>query len=135
MGLRLAGEDEGPSPGAADPEFVKRCESFFLEKQVAVQKPRLILALGKHSIKFVAGLSPDLAKWKECKTFPELDDSDLGPLVTKVRFNSSKPVTVVALVHSGRRKGNVWRRRYRGETGEAAELKMLKKALKKSRLR
>ena len=67
MGLRLTGKGTGQSPGAADPEFVERCESFFLDKQIMVQKPRLILALGKHSIKFIAQLSPDLAEWKECK--------------------------------------------------------------------
>jgi uracil-DNA glycosylase len=137
IGLRITGKGTGQSPGAADPEFVERCESFFLDKQIMVQKPRLILALGKHSIKFIAGLSPDLAEWKECETFPELDDSDLGPLVKKVRFNNSKPATVVALVHpAGRNMGNALRNRhYRGKQGEAAELKMLKRALKKSGLR
>ena len=67
MGLRITGKGTGQSPGAAGPEFVERCESFFLDKQIMVQKPRLILALGKHSIKFIAQLSPDLAEWKECK--------------------------------------------------------------------
>ena len=134
MGLRLEGEDEGPSPGAADREFIKRCEAFFLDEQISVQKPCLILALGKHAIRFIARLSPDLTGWKECKTFPALDNSDLGPLVEKVHFKSSKPVTVVALVHPSRRKGNVWRRRYRGAEGEDAELAMLKDALKQSGL-
>ncbi len=136
MGLRITGKGTGQSPGAADPEFVECCKSFFLDKQIMVQKPRLILALGKHSIKFIAQLSPDLAEWKECKTFPELDDSDLGPLVKKVRFNNSKPATVVALVHpAGRNMGNALRNRhYRGKQGEAAELAMLKDALEQSNL-
>ena len=137
MGLRITGKSTGQSPGAADPEFVKRCASFFLDKQITVQKPRLILALGKHAIEFIAGLSPDLAEWKECKTFPALDNSDVGPVVKKVHFNGSKPVTVVALVHpAGRNLGNTFKnRRYRGAEGEDAELKMLKSALKKSGLK
>ena len=136
MGLRITGKVTGQSPGAADPEFVKRCESFFLEKQIAVQKPRLILALGKYSIKFIAQLSPDLAEWKKCKTFPQLDDSDLGPLVKKVRFNGSKPTTVVALLHPSTRHGNARHRgSYKGQSGIDAELKMLKRALKKSGLK
>ena len=135
MGLMKGKKNTGEFP--KNPQFVECCESFFLEKQIVVQKPRLILALGKHSIKFIAGLSLDLAEWKKCKTFPALDDSDLGPVVTKVRFNDSKPLTVVALVHpAGRNLGNTLKnRRYCGKEGEAAELKMVKKALKKSGLR
>ncbi len=137
MGLRSIGKSTGPSPGMADPKFVERCESFFLDKQLPVQKPRLIIVLGAEARKFIAQLSSDLAKWKECKTFLELDDSDLGPVVKKVRFNGSKPTTVVALVHpAGRNLGNVLKnRRYRGKRGEAAEMKMLRRALKKSGLK
>lgn len=133
MGLRVAGGPTGPSPGADDPKFVKRCKSFFLDKQITVQKPRLILVLGAEARKFIAQLSPDLAEWKECETFTELDD--LGP-VKKVRFNNSKPVTVVALVHpAGRKLGNTLKNRhYHGEKGEDAESKMLNRALKKSGL-
>ena len=136
MGLRITDKSTGQSPGAVDPKFVERCESFFLEKQIVVQKPRLVLALGKYAIKFVAGLSSDLAEWKECKTFPALDDSDVGPVVKKVRFNDSKPATVVALVHpAGHNMGNAFKdRRYCGKKGECAELAMLKDALKQSGL-
>ena len=133
MGLRVAGGPTGPSPGADDPKFVERCESFFLEKQIAVQKPRLILALGDHSIDFIAGLSCDLTEWKKCKNFKELDD--LGP-VKKARFNDSKPTTVVALLHPRTRHGNArYRGSYKGQSGIDAELKMLKTALKKSGLK
>ena len=133
MGLRVVGGPTGPSPGADDPKFVERCESFFLEKQIAVQKPRLILALGDHSIDFIARLSCDLTEWKKCKNFKELDD--LGP-VKKARFNDSKPATVVALLHPSTRHGNARHRgSYKGQSGIAAELKMLKRALKKSGLK
>ena len=134
MGLRSTGKSTGPSPGMVDPKFVEHCQLFFLGKQLPVQKPRLILVLGAEARKFIAQLSPDLAEWKECKTFTGLDDSVVGPVVKKVRFNGSKPVTVVALVHPSRRKGNVWRRRYRGKKGEAAELAMLEDALRLSEL-
>ncbi len=135
MGLRNTGKSTGPFPGMVDPKFVERCQLFFLDKQLPMQKPRLIIVLGAEARKFIAQLSPNLTEWKECNTFTELDASNLGTLVKKVRFNGSKPATVVALVHPSRRKGNVWRRRYRGKKGEAAELKMLKDALKKSGLR
>ena len=93
--------------------------------------------LGAEARKFIAQLSSDLAEWKECRTFTELDDSDLVPLVKKVRFNSFKSATVVALVHpAGRNLGNTLKNRhYRGKEGEDAESKMLKSALKKSGLK
>ena len=137
MGLRITGKSTGQSPGATDPKFVKRCESFFLDKQLPMQKPRLILVLGVEARKFIAQLSPNLAEWKECRKFKELDDSHVGPLVQEVRFNGFKPVTVVALVHpAGRNMGNALKDRcYRQAKGAAAELKMLKRALKKSGLK
>ena len=137
MGLRATGKSTGQSPGMVDPKFVERCQLFFLDKQLPMQKPRLIIVLGAEARKFIAQLSPDLAEWKKCETFMELDDSNLGPVVKKVRFNGSKPTTVVALVHpAGRNLGNVLKnRRYRGARGEAAEMKMLRRALKKSGLK
>lgn len=137
MGLRITDKSTGQSPGMVDLKFVKRCQSFFLDRQLPMQKPRLILVLGAEARKFIAQLSPDLGEWKECETFTELDDSDLGPVVKKVRFNGSKPITVVALVHpAGRNMGSALKnRRYRGKEGEDAESKMLKKALKKSGLK
>ena len=131
MGLRRVRKDTGRSPGAADPKFVKRCESFFLNYQIPTQEPRLIVALGKHSIDFIAGLSCDLTEWKKCKNFKDLDD--LGP-VKSVSFNSSNPTTVVALVHPSMRNSNAKHRRYGEKKGEAAELAMLKDALKQAKL-
>ena len=134
MGLMKGKKNTGEFP--KNPEFVECCQSFFLDKQIPMQKPRLILALGKYSIEFIADLSPDLVGWKKCKTFPALDDSDLGPVVKKVRFNGSKPTTVVALVHPAAQWTKTFKNRhYRGKAGEAAELKMLKSALKKSGLK
>ena len=134
MGLRVAGGHTGPSPGADDPKFVERCESFFLDKQIAVQKPRLILALGEHPIKFLAGLSSDLAAWRQWQGFKKLDAS--GPLISDVRFEeaSEQSATVVALVHPSMRNSNAKHRRYCGKEGKAAELAMLKDALKQSGL-
>ena len=133
MGLRLEEKSTGQSPGAADPEFVERCWSF-LALQIAIQKPHLILALGEYPIKSIAGLSPDLVTWRRWQGFKKLDAS--GPLKNRVRFKGApeQSATVVALVHSSYRQVNVKHRRYGGLTGEAAELAMLKAALKQSGL-
>ena len=134
MGLSVGDRNTGPSPGARDPEFKRRCESFLIE-QIAVQKPRLILTLGRFVPAFIAALSPGLAAWRRCASFSELDDS--GPLKQDVQFDGAVDLAtvVVALVHPSLRKGNVWRRRYQEWTGNDAELAMLKKAVELAAIR
>ena len=137
MGLRPeSGPWGGLSPGAKDREFVQRCESF-LDTQIEVQKPRLILALGKHAITFIARLSNKLDAWKPWPGFEKLDDKEQA-LISDVCFQGApdQTVTVVALVHpSGHNMGNTLKnRRYRGETGKDAEIAMLKDALRLSGL-
>lgn len=134
MGLSIGDSNTGPSPGAKNPEFKRRCESFLAE-QIAAQQPRLILTLGRFVPKFIAALSPGLAAWRRCASFSELDDS--GPLKQDVQFDGSvdRATVVVALVHPSLRQGNVWRRRYQEWTGNDAELAMLKKAVKLAAIR
>ena len=99
-----------------------------------MQKPRLILALGEYPIKFIAQLSSDLAAWRRWQGFKKLDAS--GPLISDVRFKGSEEqtATVVALVHPSMRNSNAKHRCYCGKEGKAAELAMLKDALKQSGL-
>ena len=137
MGLRPeCGPFKGPSPGAKDREFVQRCESF-LNTQIEVQKPRLILALGKHAITFIARLSDKLDAWKPWPGFEKLDDKEQA-LISDVCFQGApdQTVTVVALVHpSGHNLGNTLKnRRYCGKTGKDAEIAMIKDALRLSGL-
>ena len=107
---------------------MRRCRSF-LDKQIEVQKPRLILTLGLEVPWFIEPLSSRLKAWRGYESFGDLDVA--GPLISDVDFEGAleQPVTVVALVHPSQRRRNVWRRRYRGLSGEAAELSMLKDAL------
>ena len=127
MGLIEGEKNTGEFPGASDQTFVQRCRSF-LEKQIEVQKPRLILTLGSWVPWFIEPLSSHLAAWRGYETFGELDAS--GPLKNDVRFKGSgeQAVTVVALVHPSMRNSNVRHRRYCGQTGKDAELKMLQDA-------
>ncbi len=128
MGLSEGDSNTGPSPGAKNREFKRRCESF-LSEQIAIPKPRLILTLGRFVPKFIASLSPALAPWKRCVSFAGLDDS--GPLKQGVHFGDARQRTtvVVALVHPSQRNRNVWRRRYRERRGNDAELAMLEEAV------
>ena len=115
----------GESPGAKDPEFKRRCRSLLAE-QIAVQRPRLILALGRFVPEFLAALSPDLAEWRKWPGFQALDAS--GPL-KRVNFadTGEQATTVVVLMHP-----SAWNRqcrRYRGKVGHDAELTMLREAM------
>ena len=127
MGLRP--ESGGPPPGADD--FKQRCESF-LDKQIEVQKPRLILALGEHAITLIARLSTKLDAWRKWQSFKKLDDNNLS-LISKVCFKDApeQPVTVVALMHPSMRKLNLklYLRHYCGQKGNDAEIAMIKDAL------
>ena len=96
-----------------------------------MQKPRLILALGRFVTEFIAPLSPDdLAEWRKWRKWSGLDVS--GP-VKRVHFDfddtGDYTTTVVALVHPSMRRSNLRWRRYRGRTGNEAELAMLKMLL------
>ena len=123
--LPAAPTNTGESPGAKDPEFKRRCR-LLLAEQIAVQRPRLILALGRFVPKFLASLSPDLAEWRKWPGFQALDAS--GPL-KRVRFDDTgeQATTVVVLLHP-----SAWNRkcrRYRGQVGHDAELTMLREAM------
>ncbi len=135
MGLSAGKGNTGPSPGAKNREFKQRCESFLAE-QIAVQEPRLILALGRFVPGFIASLSADLTSWRRCRSFKKLDDS--GPLKHGVRFigdSRERATVVVALVHPSMRNRNVWRRRYQGHTGADAESAMLTDAVELAAIR
>ena len=133
MGLIEGEGNTGEFPGVNDSGFVQRCRSF-LDRQIEMQQPRLILTLGSWVPWFITPLSSGLAVWRGYESFRDLDVS--GPVISDVRFKGTpeKPVTVVALMHPSQRRRNIWRRRYRGLKGEAAELAMLKDALKQSGL-
>ena len=133
MGLKEGEDNTGEFPGVNDSGFVRRCQSF-LDKQIEVQKPRLILALGSWVPWFIEPLSSRLKAWQGYETFKDLDAS--GPLISDVRFKGTaeQPVTVVALLHPSMRNSNIRHRRYCGLKGNDAELAMLQEALKLSGL-
>ena len=131
--LRGCPTNEGESPGARDPKFRRFCERL-LDRQIAEQKPGLILTLGQYAPKFLASLTPDLDEWRKWPGFRALDASASGP-VRHVHFGETrKQTTVVALLHPSGRDRNLHLRHYGGRTGNEAELAMLKEALAAAQL-
>jgi uracil-DNA glycosylase len=128
MGLRKGSKNTGKFPGATDPDFVDRCRAF-LSKQIAFQKPRAILTLGTWVPSLLAPLSPNLSPWSKAKTFHAIDNA--GGLIPNCRFDGvPTPIHVAALTHPSLRGSNINRRQFGSKTGNAAELALVKKALK-----
>ncbi len=132
MGLRAGSQNTGRFPGARDPGFVERCRAFLAE-QIRAQEPRLILTLGSHVPAVIAPLSADLAPWLGTPSLKALDEAGY-PVVPAASFPSvpGHKVTVAALVHPSIRWASVLRRRYGTLEGDAAEVSILKDALRSS---
>lgn len=134
MGLRSDGKATGPYAGVRDRSFTERCASF-LNRQIAVQKPQLILVLGNQALRMIRRLAPSLEhRWGRGATITSVDADNAG-LVQRVLFPDAGPVTasVAVLVHPCMRNSNVHRRRFslRGKcfVGDEAEVVLLEEAL------
>lgn len=134
MGLRAGSAATGPFPGARDASFVRHCVGF-LETQIRAQRPTLIVTLGVNVPPLLARLSPQLSRWANARGLKQLDTS--GPVRARVRIGAEPTVetTVVALTHPSMRHASVRHRRYQGESGDPAELLMLREALAVAPLR
>lgn len=132
LGLREGAATTGRFPGANNPEFVDRCRKFFLQ-QVAVQQPRLVLALGAYVPQFLAPLSQQLeAVWTTTSSFSRRD-KDKTSIRTKVIFQNvnHRPCVVASIIHPCMRNSNVKHRHWheRNLHGDAAELALLQHAV------
>jgi hypothetical protein len=122
-------ESSGRFPGADNHSFVYRCRAFLL-KQIQMQKPRLMLTLGKEVPPVLAPLARELtAAWSGATTLQELDHRDTA-LVRGARFPGAPHLTtLVALTHPANREPNVKRRRYHGLEGNGAEHALVRDGL------
>ena len=127
MGLRRGSQNTGRFPGARDLSFVDRCRRFLL-KQISLQKPRAILALGRFVPAVIAPLSRRLHGWARARTFSDLDA--VSPIIDDVVFAgiTTPACSVVALTHPCLRGSNIRRRRYGALVGHEAELALVREA-------
>lgn len=129
MGLRMGAHATGQFPGQSDCKFVCHCQHFFLH-QLAVQKPKLILALGNHVPGFLNSITPALSAWRKCNTFMKRDLAGCS-VVKNVQLLAGDPsyrAAIVSLTHPSFRRLNVHRRFWKGFEGNAAEIEMIKYA-------
>lgn len=129
LGLRAGAATTGPFPGSRDHVFVEYCRRFLVH-QIETQKPSVILSLGINVPLHLGRLSPQLADWSLHQGLKYLDAG--GPVRFGVTFEGLDDVrtTVVALTHPSLRSASVRLRRYRSATGDAAELAMLRDAMR-----
>ena len=133
MGLRQGVAVTGPFPGRSSPEFVARCQEFFL-RQVALQQPKIVLALGTHVPKFLAPLSRQLTCWKSPADFRGRDANNLA-LIANVKFHRApQRCVVVSIVHPSFHDQNVRLRHWRGRVGDAAELALVFEAKRRTNI-
>lgn len=135
MGLRSDGRATGEYAGACDAGFTQRC-SKFLERQIATQKPHLIITLGSNVLRVMTMIAPALLEsWGTRPTLKSID-AGKGGLVRDVDFPDAESVlaNVVVLVHPCMRNSNVHKRTFRVDgrllAGNAAEIALLAGGLK-----
>lgn len=134
MGLRAGTATTGVFPGACDDAFVAHCQRVLL-MQLSVQRPSLIITLGLNAPRVLAALSPSLKGWENAAGFRSLNNNNA--VVRKVVFQgiADYATTAVALIHPSLRQASLRYREYRGLRGDAAEITMLKDAIRFSRSR
>jgi uracil-DNA glycosylase len=125
MGLGL--KNVGTFPGAHDDRFVKNCRDL-LGFALKLQRPRLVLVLGRHVPRRIAAMAAALKPWMTCHSLRQIDERGLA-IVEGVDVDGvGSPFTAVVLTHPSHHRLNVWRRRFRGLDGEKAETELLRMA-------
>src|SRR5262249_45115760 len=90
IGVAAGSKSKGKFPGANDPDFVERCGKF-LAVQLAAQRPRVVLTLGRFVPSELAGIAPKLDGWSN-RTLSEIDE-DENAVVHDVKFNGVESAT------------------------------------------
>ena len=122
-GLVTAKSNMGKFPGTKDRQFQDATRQF-LNEQIRVVSPALIVTLGIHVPPLLACLSDDLSGWRKVSAFGHLNNDNA--IVERARFtDAGHTATVVALTHPSQRRLNVKHRTYRGRQGDDAEEKVL----------
>jgi hypothetical protein len=128
MGLMERAGPCGTHIGHRDQAFRAGCVRV-LAATLAIQRPRLVLALGKYSPRVLAEAVPGLESWQQDWSFPSFDAARLHEAGLQThRPGTDVPMSCVALTHPSQASRNVWRRHVDGHSGSAAEIEMVRRA-------
>jgi len=103
--------------------FIEFSRSLF-RLEVGIQKPEVILVLGLRAARFLSLLHPKLEGWATLQNFGQADLKMLA-IIERVPITDTSEPTLVLLVHPDGRQRNIRRRKFRGFTGDNAEIRML----------
>jgi uracil-DNA glycosylase len=120
LGLRPGTGMTGNAPGWRDPKLLAASRTSLL-RQIQLVQPSAIFALGLPAARFLGALAPSLASWGTARSWTQLDARHPVRHVVPELSTANGPVAVGALLHASFRGPNLHRRRFRGQTGEAAE--------------
>lgn len=113
-------------------DYIERCQGFLL-KQIQAQQPRLLLVLGKDVWPVLAPLALELASWTTSRTFRDLDECH--DALVRVQFDGLLHQTVVVALTQPTQpyhRRNVEQRIYGDQTGDTAEMALVRTAHQRS---
>jgi hypothetical protein len=142
MGAISGEKNVGKTPGCHDTVYLKFCQRMFFY-QLEVQRPRLIVALGKWVPPFLFKLDQENLKHWKSEYFTERDKAlnGRGAVVNSASFRtdeagsvSENMCVVASILHPSLRGPNLHRRSYAGCNEGDAEIGILRDALRLSGL-
>lgn len=126
MGLHERTQNTGRMKGASDLAY-DEWSTRFLERQISLMRPRLIVSLGRYVPPFLARMSSGLRVWKTWPGYAALDGQ--GHSLVEDAEIAGVRTTVVALIHPSRRELSLRFRQFGGATGDDAEVQLLRKGM------
>jgi hypothetical protein len=125
-GLRRNGLSTGVFPGFKDSSYMEQ-NTEFLQLQLEVLQPRLIVVLGSVAPLVLARIGKGAEHWTNFN-FRRIDQASQN-LLLEVGFGQLR-TNLVALVHPSMRFKNAGIRKFKGLTGDSAEIALLIEAMK-----
>lgn len=130
MGLRARGASTGKSPGFRNQSFRGQCEKF-LARQIEVVRPAVILTLGEFAPQVLATIAPALSALRKWPGFAVIDQSEACLFHSvSITGTEARVGSVAVLVHPSYRQVSVKRRRFGALQGHAAEVELVKAAMR-----
>lgn len=102
-----------------------------LTEQVEIQRPKLIIVLGKHVPRLIAKASHQLRCWSNFVSFKTIDQNNVAVILGANLLNSTHRFSTVCLVHPCYRQLNVRHRHWNGFRGDEAEVNLTQHALRR----
>jgi len=103
--------------------FTEHCKKIF-QKELEIQKPKLILVLGLKAARFLSIFHHDLQEWSNIRSLSKVDQQGLT-IIRNVPLTETSTTTLVLLTHPIGRHANIASRKFGKYSGNKAEIEML----------